>query len=38
MYLIDSNIWLELLLKQEKSDTVAEMLRNTQIDLLCASQ
>ena len=37
MYLIDSNIWLELLLKQEKSDKVAEMLRNTQIDLLSIS-
>ena len=37
MYLIDSNIWLELLLKQEKSDKVTEMLRNTQIDLLSIS-
>ena len=37
MYLIDSNIWLELLLKQEKSDKVVEMLRNTQIDLLSIS-
>ncbi|MEA3475140.1 MAG: PIN domain-containing protein [Candidatus Cloacimonadota bacterium] len=34
MYLIDSNIWLELLLKQEKSDDVADFLKNIQLEEL----
>ena len=34
MYLIDTNIWLELLLKQEKSDNVANFLKNIQLEQL----
>jgi len=34
MYLIDSNIWFELLLKQEKSDDAADFLKNIQLEQL----
>lgn len=32
MYLVDSNIWLELLLEQDKADEVRQFLQNVEAD------
>ena len=38
MYLLDTNIILELLLEQEKADEVEYFLRNTSLSQLCLSE
>ena len=37
-YLLDSNIWLEELLNQEKADDVYDFLKKTDSSLLCISE
>jgi predicted nucleic acid-binding protein len=34
MFLVDTNIWLELILNQEKANTVSDFLRKTETHLL----
>lgn len=34
MYLVDTNVWLELLLEQEKSEKVYKFLKNIEASLL----
>ncbi len=34
MYLVDTNVWLELLLKQDKSDEVRKFLESLEANLL----
>jgi PIN domain nuclease of toxin-antitoxin system len=38
MYLLDSNIFLELLLDQDKADEVEKLLRSVQREELCISE
>ncbi|MEK7396525.1 MAG: PIN domain-containing protein [Candidatus Poribacteria bacterium] len=38
MFLVDTNVWLELLLKQEKADEVRHFLMNIDADLLSITE